>query len=156
MALWQQKFPVSVLAEIYVSLTALHIEYFDGYAVLEVGTAYARLETVSAQPKSIKLECQRKCVAPGESTYVDIMIADKEGRTVPFAAREIEVSVLEEGSLVCVGTADPSGTRNPAPGICTVYDGRAVAVVRGTQAGKMVVKVTGEGLLSNKITVKVK
>ncbi|MCL2061910.1 MAG: DUF4982 domain-containing protein [Firmicutes bacterium] len=125
------------------------ISYYKGSE-----NAKCELESV-LQPKAIKLECAKKQIFAGESCYIDMAVTDKEGRIVPYATRELQVSVSAEGELTALGTADPLGTFIGASTV-RVYDGRATALVRGNVPGRLIVKVSGEGLLSNKMTIKVK
>ena len=68
----------------------------------------------------------------------------------------MEVTVGGDGELYALTNADPELSLPASVKTISVYEGRALAVVRGTGEGKMTVKVTGDGLLSNKITIKVK
>lgn len=117
----------------------------------------AQLETASS-PKALKINCACKNVSlSGDNTaFVEILVTDKEGRLCDRAQREVEVSVTGDGELYALSSADPYLTAPASVKTLPVYEGRALAAVRGLQEGKMTVKVTGEGLLSYKITVKVK
>ncbi|MDE6398440.1 MAG: DUF4982 domain-containing protein [Clostridiales bacterium] len=120
--------------------------------------ARVQLSSVSA-PRAVKLACGKKSRAAGELFFVEIDVTDKEGRTVPYASREVEVSVTGSGELYALGSADPeSQTHTAATAMCPVYNGKALAVVRALSEGdgKISVKVTSDGLLSGKITLKVK
>ncbi len=117
-----------------------------------------RLESVTA-PRAIKLSCAKKSRAAGEYIMVEIDVTDKEGRTVLYASREVEVIVTGCGELHALGSADPeSQIRTGTANICPVYNGKALAVIRTLAGGdgKIGVKVVGDGLLSGKITLKVK
>lgn len=115
------------------------------------------LETASS-PKALKLVCDDKKVvlSQGNIAFVEILVTDKEGRAATRAQREVEVSVVGDGELYALTNADPELSLPSSVKTISVYEGRALAVVRGIREGKMTVKVTGDGLLSNKITVKVK
>lgn len=115
------------------------------------------LETASS-PKALKLVCDDKRISLSESNlaYVEILVTDKEGRAATRAQREVEVTVSGDGELYALTNADPELSLPASVKTISVYEGRALAAVRGTGEGKMTVKVTGDGLLSNKITVKVK
>ena len=113
------------------------------------------VESVTA-PKMLKTECSAKSIGEGELCYVDIFVTDKEGRLVPYAVRDIEVTVLGDGELVSLGNGDPESLVNPKSSTCPVYGGVCTAIVRGTAEGKITVKAVSEGLLSNKATVKVR
>jgi len=113
------------------------------------------LESVSS-PKAIRLECDKKAMEVGEYTAIEIIIIDKDGRVVPYAARDIEVQIQEGGELVALANADPTRGSPVTVSNIAVHDGRALALVRGIKEGKMIVKVVSDGLLSNKISIKVK
>ena len=113
------------------------------------------VETVSS-PKMIKAECKTKTINEGELCYIDIAVADREGRVVPYAARDIEVIVSGEGELVALGNGDPESLVNKKSTICPVYGGYCTAVVRGTGEGKISVKAVSEGLSQGKVTIKVR
>lgn len=114
-------------------------------------------ETASS-PKNIKLFCEDKNVSlgGGNMAFVEISVTDKEGRPVTRAQREVEVTVSGDGMLYALTNADPYLSSPASVKMLPVYEGRAFAAVRGTREGKMTVKVSGEGLSSGKITVKVK
>ncbi len=113
------------------------------------------VESVNA-PKMLKTECSDKTIAENGLCYVNISVTDKEGRLMPYAVREVEVTVSGEGELVALGNADPESLVNPRSSVCPVYGGVCTAVVRGTGEGRITVKAVSEGLLSNKATVKVR
>ncbi|MCL2375254.1 MAG: DUF4982 domain-containing protein [Firmicutes bacterium] len=115
----------------------------------------AVLESVT-QPKAIKLECDKKNIAVGEYAAIEIIITDKDGRIVSYAARDIEVQIQESGELVALANADPTRGSPVTVSNIAVHDGRALALARGQKEGKMVVKVLSDGLLSSKISIKVK
>lgn len=138
-------------------------EYYPG--VLEAVSyhkgrecARVQLSSVSA-PRAVKLACGKKSRAAGEFFFVEIDVTDKEGRTVPYASREVEITVTGSGELYALGSADPeSQTHTAATAVCPVYNGKALAVVRalGEGDGKIAVKAMSDGLLSGKISLKVK
>lgn len=144
-------------------IAAFRTEYYPG--ALEAVSYHkgrecsrARLESVTA-PRAIKLSCAKKSRAAGEYIMVEIDVTDKEGRTVLYASREVEVIVTGCGELHALGSADPeSQIRTGTANICPVYNGKALAVIRTLAGGdgKIGVKVVGDGLLSGKITLKVK
>ena len=116
------------------------------------------LESVTA-PRTVKLNCGRKSAAAGELIFVEICVNDKEGRLVPYASREVELSVEGSGELYALGSADPElRTRTGGENICQVYDGRALAVIKTKSggAGKITVKAAGDGLTCGKINLRVK
>lgn len=115
------------------------------------------LETVSS-PKQIKLTAQDKqCVLDSDGLcFIDIAVCDAAGLPVPFAQREVTVKVTGEGELFAVGSGDPRSVVPARSETVSVYNGRAIAVVKGIAEGKISVKATSDGLLCGKLTVKVK
>lgn len=123
------------------------------------GSEYCRAELeTTTSPKAIKLSCENKNVSlsAGGIAFVEITVTDKEGRTVSKAQRSVEVSVLGDGEIYALSNADPELMSSAGINCIPVYESRALVAVKGLCEGKMKVKVTGEGLLSSKITVKVK
>ena len=114
------------------------------------------LESVGS-PRAVKLKCEKKAGDIGDLLFVEIEIADKEGRLVPFASREVEVLVTGAGTLVALGSADPAG-RPYENGTTKVYEGRALAVIKCIEGeeGKITVKAVSDGLLAGKIGLRVK
>lgn len=139
------------------------VNYYPGKleaVSLHRGVEHSRcsLESVSS-PKALKLSCQGSksvSLSDGNLAFVQICVTDKDGRFVSKAQREVEVSVTGDGELYALSNADPFLQSAANIKTIPVYEGRATAAVRGTAEGKMTVKVVSDGLLSNKITVKVK
>jgi beta-galactosidase len=117
--------------------------------------SHAELETVT-QPKAVKLECAKKSLEPGEYTYIDIYIADRDGRRVRSVIRSVEVEISGDARLIALGNTDPTNINPLSSTTCSAFEGHATAIVQGLGEGKAVIKVTSEGLLSNKVTLKIK
>ncbi len=116
------------------------------------------LESVTA-PRAVKLTCSRKSAHAGELMFVEISVTDRDGRVVPYASREVEISVSGSGVLYALGTADPESQYKTAENnMCPVFDGKALAVIKAIDDGdgKITVKAIGDGLLSGKINLRVK
>ncbi len=91
----------------------------------------------------------------GDVGFVTVEVCDRDGSLVPYAMRELSASVTG-GTLVAFINADPMLRKN-AFDRCPAYGGRALAVIRPDPAEvKTVVKITGDGLLSSKISFKIK
>jgi beta-galactosidase len=115
----------------------------------------ATLETVTS-PRMLKIECKNKSVAVGELAFIDIIVADKDGRPVPYASRDIEISLTDGAVLEVFGNADPKRRGDALSNVCPAYNGAATAAVRGLKPGKVIIKFASDGLLANKMTLKVK
>ena len=116
------------------------------------------LESASS-PRAVKLSCERKSKNVGELMFVQIAVTDRDGRLVPYASREVEISVTGAGELYALGSADRE-CKHVTSGItmCPVYEGKALAVIKATggEDGRITVKATCDGLLSGKINLRVK
>lgn len=116
------------------------------------------LESVLS-PKAIRINAEKKFVKSflrEDFAFIDIEVVDKEGRNVPYAVRDIEVSIIGEGEIVAFGNADPSFEGISNSTVCPVFNGHALLITRGLKEGKFIVKAISEGLTSDKVTIKVK
>ncbi|MFJ5103605.1 glycoside hydrolase family 2 TIM barrel-domain containing protein [Streptomyces sp. NPDC088554] len=76
--------------------------------------------------------------------YVELSLVDGEG--TPFVEdREVSVAVAGPGVLQGMGSGDPATEESFASATHRTFDGRAVAVVRPTGAGRIGVAVTAAG-----------
>jgi beta-galactosidase len=96
-------------------------------------------------------------VADGhDALYVEVLITDAEGRTVPDAEVSLTASVKGEGSLAGFGSADPVTKDNYTSPETVTYRGRAMAILRsGYQSGRVILSVKGEGLKEAELEVPV-
>ena len=142
-------------------IASFTVDYYPG--TLEAvayfkGTECARSRLKSAgTPKTIKLAAYEKnlSVSRGDVGFVYIDVCDRDGELVPYAMRELSVSVTG-GELIGLVNADPMLRKN-AFDKCPAYGGKALAVIRPDPAEpKAVVKVTGDGLLASKVSFKIK
>lgn len=142
-------------------VAAFEVEYYPG--TLEAvayfkGVECARTTLKTAgSPKAIKLNAFEKSLylSRGDLGFVTIDVCDRDGELVPYAMRELCASVTG-GTLVAFINADPMLRKN-AFDRCPAYNGRALAVVKpDPEEAKTVVKITGDGLLSSKISFKIK
>ena len=142
-------------------IASFEVDYYPG--TLEAvayfkGTECARAALKSAgSPKALRLAAYEKnlSVSRGDVGFVTVEVCDRDGSLVPYAMRELSASVTG-GTLVAFINADPMLRKN-AFDRCPAYGGRALAVIRPDPAEvKTVVKITGDGLLSSKISFKIK
>ncbi len=127
------------------------VAYFKG-----VECARTTLKTAGT-PKTIRLTTGDKNLSVGRKDlgFVQIEVCDRDGNLVPYAMRSLNATVVG-GDLVGFINADPMLRKNEFD-CCPAYGGRALAVVRPDPwETKAVVKITGEGLLSSKISFKIK
>lgn len=137
------------------------LDYYPG--TLEAVAYYKGVECArstlksAATPKTLKLSVFRKnlSVSRGDVGFVQIEVCDREGELVPYAMRTLCATVTG-GELIGFINADPM-LRKAAPDSCPAYNGRALAVIRPDPGeNKAVVKITGDGLLSSRISFKIK
>ena len=78
--------------------------------------------------------------------FVAIELADADGVLATGSDRQVTVEVSGAGVLAGMCSANPKTSERFAAGAGTTFDGRALAVVRPTGAGRISVRVTAEGL----------
>lgn len=135
----------------YYPGTLTAISYFRG-----VECARTQLKSASS-PKLVKLSAFEKglSVSRGDLGFVHVDVCDRDGELVPYAMRELTATVTG-GTLVAFINADPMLRKNSFDS-CPAYGGCALAVVKPDEdAVKTVVKITGDGLLSSKLSFKVR
>ncbi|MCH5161020.1 MAG: DUF4982 domain-containing protein [Clostridiales bacterium] len=142
-------------------IATFNVEYYPGK--LEAICYYKGFEHArdvlksAASPKSVKLEPFTKSLllSRGDLGFVHVDVCDKEGNIVPYAMRELNATVTG-GEIVSFINADPL-LRKRTFDTCPAYGGKALLVVRPDKSeDRMLVKVGGEGLLSSKLTFKIK
>ena len=77
--------------------------------------------------------------------YIGLALVDEAGIVHPTADRRVEIVVDGPGVLQAIGSADPASPEAFVGTGCTTFDGRALAVVRPTGPGTIVVTATAEG-----------
>jgi beta-galactosidase len=90
---------------------------------------------------------------PGDLAFVDLTLVDGQGALYNSADRQVRVEVAGPGVLQALGSADPRGEEGFAGPTCTTFDGRALAVIRPTGAGKILVTASPEGCEPQHVTV---
>jgi len=105
--------------------------------------------TTAGEASKLIIELDRlEANADGQSLiYATVITADNEGKRVPFNDRLIKAEVSGAGQLLAFGSARPITTENYTTGEFTTYLGRCQAVIStGTEPGKVILKVSSEGL----------
>ena len=77
--------------------------------------------------------------------FVDLTLVDEAGSLYTAADRRVAVEVEGPGVLQGLGSANPCTEEGFTDVACTTFDGRALAVVRPTDAGTITVVVTADG-----------
>ena len=143
-----------------------HIEFQIPYAAgtLEVvafrtGKEIARRRLATAgTPAGITVTPERVTggSARGDVSYVAIELVDTQGRYVGDVQRPLTISIEGPGELAAFGSADPFARGSFKSSSAQSWDGRALAIVRGTGAdGTVRIAVRGDGLKPGFATIKV-
>ncbi|KQP70040.1 glycoside hydrolase [Microbacterium sp. Leaf288] len=101
-------------------------------------TAQGRVLTAHADREQIRNDS-------GDLAFVTIEFADPAGVPNPSRDSSIEVRVDGPGRLQALGTARPATAERFDATSCTTFDGRALAIVRPTGPGEIIVTVGAEG-----------
>ncbi len=142
-------------------IATFELEYYPG--VLEAVSYYKGYECARAtlksagSPKAVKLSAYDKnlYIDRGDLGFVHADVCDRDGLVVPYAMRELTATVAG-GRLIAFINADPMLRKNSFD-TCPAYGGKAMAVIKpDADADRTVVKISGDGLLSAKITFKIK
>ena len=106
------------------------------------GREVSRRELVSASGlASVRVKPEKNRVKPGEIVYVPVVIEGTNGVVESNADRKLTVTV-EGGELLGFGSANPCTEEQYHTGSFTTYYGRALAVVRAGESGKVTLTVT--------------
>lgn len=137
------------------------VDYYPG--TLEAvgyykGSECARVALKSAgSPKTVKLSAQEKnlVLSRGDLGFVHIDVCDRDGNLVPYAMRTLTASVTG-GEIVGFINGDPL-LRKSELDSCPAFGGHALCVIKPDPSeDRAVVKISGDGLLSAKLTFKIK
>ncbi|MBR2288194.1 MAG: DUF4982 domain-containing protein, partial [Clostridia bacterium] len=108
----------------------------------EQGYAVSRSEMVSAQRAALTIALKGTTCKAGEILFVPVNVQDKQGIVESNADRQVTFTV-EGGELLAFGSAAPRTEERYDTGSFTTYYGRALAVVRAGQSGKMTLRAQG-------------
>lgn len=86
---------------------------------------------------------EKDTAKPGEILYIPVQILGENGIVESNADKKLTVRVTG-GELLAFGSANPCTEEQYHTGTFTTYYGRALAVVRAGQSGKVIVSVDGE------------
>ena len=125
------------------------VSYKDG---IESGRFTLKTATEDLQ-LAVKVE-NETLKADGESlAFLTVTLTDAEGTPNLFAQKKIRVAVEGAGVLQGFGSADPQPTRGYQETEWETFDGKAMAVIRATQAGPIQVTFTAEGVAPVVVTL---
>jgi len=99
-------------------------------------------------PTTIAATADRTAIRADDTDlgYVTIELLDNEGTLVTAADREIAVEVSGSAVLLGLGSARPVTAERFDATSCTTFDGRALAIVRPTGAGEILITVKSDRL----------
>ena len=119
------------------------------------GSQLSGSELISATGKTgIALRAEETAIRVGELVYVNINLVGENGVIESNDDHKLTVTV-DGGKFLGFGSANPCTEERFDSGSYTSYYGRAIAVVQGTEAGKLTIRVSGEELEPAKATISV-
>lgn len=86
--------------------------------------------------------------------YIAITLQDADGTLATHRDRPVTVTVDGSGVLAGLGTGQPRTEETFHAATRTTYDGRALAIVRPTGVGEIIVTVTAEGLEQETVVIR--
>jgi beta-galactosidase len=114
-----------------------------------------RLATVGP-PAAIRLAPERPDGGSSRAavSYVPIEIVDAHGQVAPDLAQALTLSIAGPAELAGFGSADPFAVAGFRSLTAKTWNGRALAILRGTgRAGRVRIEARGEGLKSGVATL---
>ncbi len=82
---------------------------------------------------------------PGDLAFIDLALVDAQGVLHSSAERQIHMEVDGPAVLQALGSANPASVEGFGGPSCTTFDGRALAIIRPTGAGRITVKASAPG-----------
>ena len=114
------------------------------------GHETARRELVTAgEPFAIRIAPEKEAVGAGRSevNFVGIEITDEKGQVVRDAIRSVRLSITGPATLAAFGNANPQAHGSFQSATSQSWDGRAMAILRGTNsAGPVKIEARSQGL----------
>ena len=90
---------------------------------------------------------------PEDLAYVTLSLVDDQGVLHVARDRWIEVEVEGSGVLQGIGSANPASEENFTGTGCTMFCGRALAIVRPTGEGRIIFRATTEGCEARRVDI---
>jgi len=86
--------------------------------------------------------------------HITVTIVDAQGRVVPTAANEVELSVAGEAKLIGFDNGDPQSHEDYKAPRRRAFNGLALAIVQSTgKSGRILITATSPGLQSANLTI---
>lgn len=108
------------------------------------------LHTVG-KPLSVEVKAEKNSLSADKRDlcYFDITVVDENGDRIPDSKAEL-CCIVDGGELLGIFSGDPKNEDCYGSNLCHAFEGRAVAIVRASQSGKVTVTVGSAGLYSGK------
>ncbi len=107
-------------------------------------------------PTSVRLtpESSSGQAGRGGVSYVALEIMDATGRAVPDAKHDVRLAISGPAELIAFGSASPFATGSFQSTIAQTWNGRALAIVRGTgRAGRVQIEAEADGLRGGRVVL---
>ncbi|MBQ8160816.1 MAG: DUF4982 domain-containing protein [Clostridia bacterium] len=117
------------------------------------GRETGRSELRTAEKAVLTVLPEKKAARPGEILFIPVNVQDRKGTVESNADRTVSVTV-EGGELLAFGSAAPRTEERYDSGTFTTYYGRALAVVRASGSGRVIVRANGGETASATIDVR--
>ena len=97
---------------------------------------------------------KKEFIADGRDLcYFDITVVDEEDYRIPYANNEL-TCIVDGGELLGIFSGDPKNEDQYGSPVCHAFNGRALAIVKTNDPGKVTVTVGCEGLHAGSAKVK--
>jgi beta-galactosidase len=122
------------------------------------GVEVSRTILTSAEgPLQVRLSSETRSVASDGSDliFAEVTISGTNGVVEMLADEQVRLTISGPGELIGYGTAAPAPEESFTGSVCTTFRGRALAVIRPTGAGKIILTALGEAAGSAELEVHV-
>jgi beta-galactosidase len=106
-----------------------------------------RLDT-AGKPAGIRLTPDKNSVSPGGLAYVTADVVDAHGVIVPGADNQLTFDVVGGGKFAGADNGREEDAENYQSPVRNAFNGKALAIVKATSPGPIVIRARGAGLTS--------
>ena len=132
---------IATLDTVYVKGEITAIAYKNGKELgRQTIKTIDKASAIKVSPENNEFKADRR-----DLCYFDITVVDKDGNVDVHNHSEISAFVVG-GELLGIYSANPCSDDSFASNSCHVFKGRALAIVRSANAGKVKIKVVSDGL----------
>ncbi len=120
------------------------------------GRECGRTELRSAHgPAQLRVAAERDSVAADglDLAYVNIAISDADGVVLCGPDRSVTVEISGPAVVAGLSSGNPQTAERFDADACTTYDGRALAIIRATGPGSIMVSVSADGLAPQSVSI---